>query len=236
MHTTDNMPSMAQYQSHNPLRSRQEEFGNTITHGLGLLLSLAGAALLAAKVLPSGNILLIVGCGLYALTLIMVYAVSTLSHAVKNRGWRYRWRIWDQGLIYLLIAGSYTGFALPALQIIFNRYVLAGVWMLALAGFVWRTFFRFHTDRATVLSYVALGWLPILTFQSTISMLPEPVPYWLVAGGLAYTAGVGFLILDQRVPYFHAIWHLMVIAGSSCHFIGIYQLAESMLASGPTSG
>jgi hemolysin III len=210
--------------------------GNTITHGLGLVLSLVGAVLLAAKVLPSGNMLLIVGCGIYTLSLIMVYAVSTLSHAIKNREWRYRWRIWDQGLIYLLIAGSYTGFALPALQIRFNRYVLAGVWTLALAGFVWRTFIRFRTDRTIVLSYIALGWLPIFTFQSGFSLLPEPALDWLVVGGFFYTAGVGFLVLDQRVPYFHVVWHLMVIAGSGCHFIGIYQVAESMLAGGTTSG
>jgi hemolysin III len=148
---------------------------------------------------------------------------------VTNPRWKHRWWIWDQGLIYLLIAGSYTGFGLPLLQIPSNRWLLAVIWALALTGFFFKILRRRQNDQTSTISYVALAWVPILGVQSATTLLPTSSLYWLFSGGLLYTSGVLFLLLDRRMPYFHALWHLLVMAGSICHFIGIYQIVLSML-------
>lgn len=213
-------------------RAAHHELANSLTHGTGWLLSLFATFLLAKQVLPSGNLLLIVGCGIYTFSLLAVYAASTLSHAVTNPRWKHRWWLWDQGLIYLLIAGSYTGFGLPLLQITANRWLLAAIWALALAGFFFKILRRHQNDKTSTISYVALAWGPILGVQAATTLLPTSSLYWLFFGGLFYTSGVLFLLLDRRMPYFHALWHLLVIAGSFCHFIGIYQIVLSMLGAG----
>jgi len=223
------MPPPLEPRSPPIFRSSHHELANSLTHGTGWLLSLFATFLLAKQVLPSGNLLLIVGCGLYAFSLLAVYAASTLSHAVTNPRWKHRWWIWDQGLIYLLIAGSYTGFGLPLLQIPTNRWLLAAIWALALAGFFFKILRRHQNDKTSTISYVALAWVPILGVQSATTLLPTSSLYWLFSGGLLYTSGVLFLLLDRRMPYFHALWHLLVMAGSICHFIGIYQIVLSML-------
>ena len=109
--------------------SKSEEWANAFTHGLGLLLSLAGTVVLCLQALTAENSTLILGSVVYSITLILVYLASTLSHAIENRVRRFRWRVLDQGFIYLLIAGSYTGFTLPLMAIERNRYVLLMVWV-----------------------------------------------------------------------------------------------------------
>jgi len=211
-----------------PSRTRQEEWINTLTHGVGLVLSLIAGGLLCWRAAASEGLLPLVASLIYTATLICVYLASTLSHAIQSEAWRFRWRVWDQGLIYLLIAGSYTGFSLTLLETARNRSLLVLVWALAFACFIHRTVVRANSDRNGTVSYVALGWLPIFTFYGSVSLIPENAIFWLVAGGVAYTTGVVFLVLDQRVPYFHSIWHMLVILGSGCHFLGIYEIVGSM--------
>ena len=207
-----------------PSHSQNEEWTNTLTHGLGLFLSLVGAVILCRQAGNSGNGTLILGSIVYSLSLAGVYLVSTLSHAVQNQSQRFRWRVLDQGFIYLLIAGSYTGFSLPLLSIEKNQYLLGMVWVLALFCCFHRTVIRAHSDKNGTVSYLALGWIPIFSFYGSASLIPSESLFWLIVGGSFYSTGVVFLIFDRRVPYFHTIWHLFVIAASIAHFLGIYKI------------
>jgi len=211
-----------------PPRSQSEEWTNTLTHGFGLLLSLGGTVVLCFQAMASENGSLLVGSVVYSISLVLVYLASTLSHAIKNQVRRFRWRILDQGLIYLLIAGSYTGFSLPLLVIQRNRYLLMIIWILALVCFFHRTVIRARSDKNGTISYLALGWMPIFTFYGSAALIPPEALFWLVAGGFCYSAGVVFLVFDHRVPYFHTIWHLFVIAASISHFLGIYKIVVTM--------
>ena len=211
-----------------PPQSQTEEWINTLTHGLGLVLSLGGALVLCSQAVICENGILVFGSITYSISLILVYLSSTLSHAIQNQTWRFRWRVLDQGFIYLLIAGSYTGFSLPLLSVERNRYLLMMVWVLALVCFFHRTVIRAQSDKSGTVSYLALGWVPIFTFYGSVALLPPAAIFWLIAGGLCYSGGVVFLLFDQRVRYFHAIWHLLVILGSLCHFLGIYRIVVTV--------
>ena len=211
-----------------PPQSQSEEWINTLTHGLGLLLSLGGALVLCSQAVVRENGILVFVSITYSISLILVYLSSTLSHAIQNQTWRFRWRVWDQGFIYVLIAGSYTGFSLPLLSVERNRYLLMMVWVLALVCFFHRTVIRAQSDKSGTVSYLALGWVPILTFYGSVALLPPEAVFWLIAGGLCYSGGVVFLLFDQRIRYFHAIWHLLVILGSISHFLGIYRIVVTV--------
>lgn len=209
------------------LRSLAEEVVNSLTHGFGLLLSLVGGWFLLGRVLEQPDVWRLVGCGIFALTLAAVYAASTLSHAVARPAWRRAFRILDQGLIYLLIVGTYTPFSLEYLRFGWWWPLLILMWTAAFVGFVSKLLFRHRIDAVTVWSYVLLGWLPILPAWAYVSLIPWGALAWILAGGLCYTAGTVFLILDHRRWHFHAIWHLFVIAGSVCHYIGVFLYVAS---------
>ncbi len=196
---------------------RYEEVLNAITHGLGLLLSLVGAlAILAAT--HSTERGLRVSCVIYALALVAVYAVSTLSHAVHQPQRKYVLRAWDQGVIYLLIAGTYTPFACLQASTPARWLLLTTLWGLALAGFFSKVvlFHRIMDFKAH--SYILLGWLPAFAMLHLVSLA---CLMWMALGGLLYTVGTLFLVLDRHVRFFHATWHLFVVAGSACHFYTI---------------
>lgn len=188
--------------------------------------------MLCRQAVRSGNGTLILGSIVYSASLVLVYLVSTLSHAVQNQLQRFRWRVLDQGFIYLLIAGSYTGFSLPLLSIEKNQYLLGMVWVLALFCCFHRTVIRAHSDKNGTVSYLALGWIPIFSFYESASLMPSEALFWLIVGGIFYTTGVFFLIFDRRVPYFHAIWHLFVIAASIAHFFGVYKIVVILESEG----
>ena len=211
-----------------PPRPKNEEWINSLTHGFGLLLSFVGAVVLCRQAATSENGILLLGSIVYSGSLILVYLVSTLSHAVQNQSQRFRWRVLDQGFIYLLIAGSYTGFSLPLLPVERNRYLLMMVWVLALFCCFHRTVIRAQSDENGIVSYLALGWIPFFSFYGSAALIPNEALFWLIAGGFFYSIGVVFLIFDRRVRYFHAIWHLFVIAASICHFLGIYKIVVTL--------
>jgi len=210
--------------------SQNEEWANTFTHGLGFLLSLVGTVVLCLRAAVSQNSTVILGSAVYCGTLLLVYLASTLSHAIKDRVWRFRWRVLDQGVIYLLIAGSYMGFTLPLMAIEKNRYVMLMVWIWALMCCFHRTVIRSKSDQNGTISYLALGWIPICLLDGIGTLLPSESFYWLIAGGICYSLGVVFLVLDRRVAYFHAIWHLFVIIASMAHFLGIYKIVVTLVA------
>ena len=196
---------------------QHEEVVNTITHGFGLGLSLLGtvAIVAAARSIELG---LAIGCGVYAISLIVVYAVSTLSHAVQHPPSKHLLRAWDQGVIYLLIAGTYTPFACMYLSSYARWIVLCGIWGTALAGFLSKVVLHHRVVAFKAHSYVLLGWIPALTMMHVVSFACLT---WMLLGGLVYTVGILFLALDRQFRFFHATWHLFVVGGSACHYYAV---------------
>jgi hemolysin III len=197
------------------------EFANALTHGIGLLLSVAGAVVLLDRAVLIGDTWRVVGCAIFVATLMSVYAASTLSHGLTHPNAKRWFRILDQGFIFLLIVGTYTPFALTCLRTGGWLLFLGLLWTLAFAGFVSKVVFAHRIDSVSVWACLVLGWLPSFSIPTLLHMLPFATFWWMLAGGLSYSFGTLFLVSDQRHPYFHAIWHLFVISGSVCHFLAI---------------
>ncbi len=197
------MPSSDPY----PPRDAHEEFANTLTHGAGVVLSMAGAVALLSS------------CSHYAATLVATYAASALSHGVQQPDWKHLLGVWDQGVIFLLIIGTYTPFLVAYLPSAWTVPVLVLLWGAALLGFASKVLVKHRIDHTfSPLPYVALGWLPAMILAPFV---PLACLAWMAVGGVLYTVGVIFLVLDRRVRYFHAAWHLFVLGGSSCHYFAI---------------
>jgi hemolysin III len=202
---------------------RDEEKMNAATHGLGLGLATAGAIALIYVAVRHGDACQIAGCVAYSLTLVAAYAASTLSHVFRRPALRHAFRIADQAVIFLFIAGSYTPIAMSYLRGGPWWFLTGAVWGIALLGFLQKAVFahRVTIGAVSVVLYVLLGWLPVLAARPLIAAAPRPLLIWILAGGLCYTAGILFFHYDHRVRYFHAAWHLMVIAGTACQYVGI---------------
>ena len=197
-----------------------EELANAITHGIGLGLSLAGLVILVVLAVLHGGARLIVSCAIYGATLVILYSASTLYHGIPIRRWKRALRIFDHSAIYLLIAGTYTPFVLVNLRGGWGWSLFGVVWGLALAGILFKFWF---VDRFQILSttvYLLMGWLALTAVKPMISKVPLVGLVWLLAGGLLYTAGVVFYAA-KRIPYNHSIWHIFVMAGSTCHYFAV---------------
>ena len=197
-----------------------DEMSNLLTHVLGFLLSLAATFLLMPIVMARQELRTTLACGVYCLTLVLLYGASTLSHAFRDRGLRRMFRTLDQACIYLLIAGSMTPFAVVFLRQGRWWLFLPAMWALAVAGvlFVLR---RRDLSGPVKITYGALGWLPVVAFPELSRHAPFGLLLWIVAAGAFYSTGTIFLALDRRVRYFHALWHMFVVAGSICHYVGV---------------
>jgi hemolysin III len=201
---------------------RDEEGVNAATHAAGLLCSLAGAVVIVRYAAVRGGPWQWAGCGVYAATMVAAYAASTLSHWFRRPGPRHALRVADQAIIFLFIAGSYTPMALTYLRGGAWWVLHALVWLVALTGFTSKAVFshRVRAERVTASLYLALGWMPVLAAWPLLQAVPIGLLAWIAAGGLCYTIGTIFFRYDARVPYFHAVWHMCVIAGSACHYLG----------------
>ncbi len=197
-----------------------DESANLITHGLGFLLSLVAAVYLMQLVIPGHQTTTIVACGVYCSTLVLLYAASTLSHTFHDLKLRRWFRTLDQACIFLLIAGSFTPYAVIFLNHGWWRLLLWAMWGLAFTGVVF-VLRRRDLSGAAKFSYGVMGWLPVVALWELYHRAPLDMLLWLVAGGAFYSIGAIFLTLDRRVRYFHAMWHAMVVAGSICHYVGV---------------
>jgi hemolysin III len=202
-------------------RSSEEEFVNAVTHGMGFVLAAAGSVVVMSGVLATGNATLILGCAAYVMSLMAVYAMSTLSHCPTSFRAKLIFRQLDQAFIYLLIVGTYTPFSLAFLRGWHWHALLAAMWLIAGIGFVAKVFFSHNVHSVPVSSYLALGWMPILALPALWHFAPPGVFESILAGGVFYMVGTVFLARDDRVRHFHAIWHVCVISGSACHFLAI---------------
>ncbi len=190
---------------------------NAWTHGLGFVASLpAGVAIVAVAARNQAD--MIVASLVYSLSLSAMYLFSTLSHAIRAQPWRHRARAWDQGAVYLLIAGTYTPFIWAYLDDWQRTLLLVIVWGTALLGCYSKTIAGHRLNNMTSVTYVLLGWLPAMWLWSHVTLICFGS---MAFGGVLYTVGTRFLQNDHRRWYFHAIWHVMVILASACHYLAI---------------
>lgn len=192
---------------------------NAITHGVGAALALAGAVYLVAASMR-GTSRLVVSCAVFAGTLVLVYVCSTLYHSLVRTRARHVFHVLDHSAIYLLIAGTYTPFTLISLQGSVGWVLFSAVWALAIAGIVFKSLAVGRFAVASALVYLFQGWFIVFAARPIVHALGWHGVLWLAAGGLAYTLGIIFFALDRR-PYFHAAWHLFVLAGSVAHYFAI---------------
>lgn len=208
----------------------REELVNAITHGLGVVASLGGGAVLITLAAVFGDVWQIVSASVFCATLLLLYSTSTLYHAVRHEIVKARLQVFDHCAIFLLIAGTYTPFTLVGLRGGWGWSLFGVVWGLALAGIIFKLF---CTGRLRVLStvmYIGMGWLAVIAIGPMVRELPTAALVWLLAGGIAYTAGTIFYH-NRRIPYSHAIWHLFVLGGSTCHFVAVVtQIVPSPVA------
>jgi hemolysin III len=201
---------------------------NAITHGLGATLAIAGAVWLIVAA-SRGSEWELTSCSIFAGTLVLVYVVSTLYHSLVRTRARRVFRILDHSSIYLLIAGTYTPFTLVSLRGPLGWTVFGVEWALAMAGVLAKSiaFERFAAGRLAVVSamvYLFQGWLIVIAWGPMVRAIGWQGVAWLGAGGLAYTLGIVFFALD-RIRYFHAAWHIFVLAGSVAHFFAVLFVA-----------
>jgi hemolysin III len=193
---------------------------NSISHAVGTVLAALSGVLLVAVAALGGDPWKIVACGVYALTLLILYLTSTLYHSVRGAA-KDVLRKMDHCAIYLLIAGTYTPFTLVTLRGTLGWTMFGAVWALALFGVVQELC---RASRARVLSlvvYLVMGWLALLAIGPLVDALGRAGFAWLAAGGLLYTGGIAFYATDHKLRHGHGIWHLFVLAGSACHYIAV---------------
>jgi hemolysin III len=192
---------------------------NAITHGIGFGLAIAGAVYLIIAS-TRGSARLIVSCSIFSASLILVYLFSTLYHSLVRTRARHVFHVLDHSSIYVLIAGTYTPFTLVSLRGPLGWILFSIVWALAVAGIVFKSFAVGRFAIASTAVYLLQGWLVIFVVRSLVHAIGWHGMAWLIAGGLAYTLGIIFFALDH-VPYFHAAWHIFVLAGSIAHYFAI---------------
>lgn len=201
--------------------SAKEELLNVVTHAAGLALSVVGLFLLIFRALAydSGKILL--SFIIFGSSLILLYAASTLYHSTRNLRKRFIFKIFDHIAIFILIAGTYTPFALVTVQGRTGWVILGVVWAIALLGTILKLFFTGRFKILSTLLYVAMGWVIIFAIEPLRENLSSHGLWWLLGGGLAYTIGA-ILYNIGRIKFIHALFHFFVLLGSYCHFMSIY--------------
>jgi hemolysin III len=197
-----------------------EELAHSVTHGVGWVASLVGLVVLMIAAVRSGDPWTIGACAVYAVTLVLLYAASTLYHALSGTRARHVFQILDHSAIFLLIAGTYTPFALVSLRGPWGWTILGIIWSLAIAGVTLKAVFGPKWPILSTALYIAMGWTVVIAAKPLVASVPAAGIAWLAAGGLAYTGGVVFYAWG-RMRYSHAVWHLFVLAGSVCHYIAI---------------
>lgn len=198
-----------------------EEKINVYSHAFGLVLSIAGLFLLLSKSIQSDDFWSILSFSIFGLSLIILYAASTYYHNAKDPKLRSRLRIVDHASIYVLIAGTYTPFALVTLNGTVGWILFGVVWGFAFVGIILKLFFTGRFNIISTLMYVFMGWLAVFAFNPLMENLPLPGMYWLGAGGILYTVGA-ILYSIKKIKFNHAIFHVFVLMGSFCHFIAVY--------------
>jgi hemolysin III len=198
-----------------------EAVANAVTHGIGFLASVLALPVLIIAAAATRDALQVTGAAVYGTSLIILYGASTLYHSFAASPARTILRTIDHSAIYVLIAGSYTPFALGPLRGTFGYSLLVAVWSMAFAGIALKATRGFGKPWLTIAPYIVMGWIAVLGIRPLWIHVGPAGLAWLLAGGIFYTGGVVFYANDHRMPYGHAMWHLCVLAGSVCHFLAV---------------
>jgi len=201
-----------------------EEIANSVIHGAGALLSLAAIPVLVVSAVLRHDPWQVVGGAVFGAMMFLLYLASTLYHAVPGARAKQVLKRFDHAAIYLLIAGSYTPFALGALRGVWGWSLLAAIWALALAGVAFKSIFGARYPALSTTIYLLMGWLAVIAYRPIGDHVAPAGVALIVAGGLSYTAGVVFYSW-KRLRYGHAVWHLFVLAGTVCHFFAALHYA-----------
>lgn len=194
---------------------------NSTTHLLGAIAAIVGGAALVLPALAEGDAWKAVSFAVYSASLFLLYLFSTLYHSTRGPR-KALFRQLDHLAIYLLIAGTYTPFLLVSLRGSLGWWMFGTIWSLAVVGMIVESFPKSRRRLWAIIIYLLMGWLSLVLIKPLIAALPEGGFTLLLSGGLAYTFGIVFYVLDKKVRHFHGIWHLMVLAGSVCHFFAMY--------------
>jgi hemolysin III len=197
-----------------------EEITHAVTHGIGVILSIAGLSWMLYVSIVASDAWRIAASAVYGTTLIALFLASTVYHSMYASRHREIFKLLDHCAIYLLIAGTYTPFLLVAMRSDTGWWLFGTVWALATAGIVKKLWFRHRFPKLSLASYLVLGWLIVVAAPQMAEAIGPNGMAWLVAGGLSYSVGAIFYALE-RMPFNHAVWHIFVLAGGVCHFFGV---------------
>ena len=193
---------------------------NSISHLIGAVLALSGGAVLVTFAALDGDVRRIISFSVYGFTLFLLYLISTIYHSLSGPAKRI-FQMLDHQAIYLLIAGTYTPFTLVALHGTLAWWMFGTIWGLAAVGIILDALPRKGARVVPIIIYLVMGWLCLFALDPIIAAMPPAGFRWLLAGGIFYTSGIVFFILDNWYPRCHGIWHLFVLAGSVCHYFAI---------------
>lgn len=205
-------------------QSLGEEIANAVSHGVGLLAAVIASPFLIIVAARRGGPAVVVGASVFAAAMVLLYLTSTLYHALPRSRAKRVLRVLDHGAIFLLIAGTYTPFTLGVLRGGWGWTMFGLVWGLAVLGISLKAVAGLRYPVLSTCLYIGMGWLAIIAIRPLWTHTPPAGLVWLVAGGVAYTAGVAFYAVDRR-RYMHFVWHLFVLAGSACHFVAVLNYA-----------
>lgn len=201
-------------------QSVREEIANSVSHGIAFLLAVAGTPIIIITAVQRGNPIEVVGTSIFAVTMLLLYLSSTLYHALPYNNAKKVFQILDHSAIFLLIAGTYTPFTLGVLRGTWGWTLFGLVWGFALLGIILKAVGGVRFPIFSTIIYINMGWLVLIAIKPMWQLMPAWGLFWLLAGGIAYTAGVAFFAAE-RLRYSHFIWHLFVMAGTVCHYIAV---------------
>ena len=205
-----------------------EELANSLSHGLGFLLAVASVPILVTFAAQRGGAANVVGACVFSVTAMLLYFASTMYHALPAGPAKRVFYVLDHSAIYLFIAGSYTPFTLGVLHGGWGWTLFGLVWGLAAIGVLLKSFDRLRHPGWSTGLYVAMGWLVLIAAAPLIEHVATEGLLWLLAGGLAYTAGAVVFLFDSKLRYAHFVWHLFVLGGTTCHFFAALGYASSL--------
>ena len=214
------MPATQTHTRETPSNTLGEIIANAVSHGAATVAAIIGAPILILTAVQHGNAA-IIGSSIFAATTILLYLVSTLYHALPECKAKDVFKILDHGAIFLMIAGTYTPFTLGVLRGTWGWTLFGVVWSLALLGIVLKVLTKARDSWLSTALYLAMGWLILIAIKPMLMHVSNWGLFWLLSGGIAYSLGVIFFALDGKLRYAHFIWHLFVIAGTTCHFFAV---------------
>lgn len=207
---------------------KKEEFANAVTHGIGILLSILSTPFLIQFAKENkANSDQIFGLSIFCFSMLVLYSLSTLYHSVHTLKWKPLCQKLDHIAIFFLIAGSHTPFILSYLNNTKGWVYLAVLWGLGILGSLGKIFYFEKWEKPSLFLYIFMGWMVVFILPDLIPVMPREVFIWIGIGGIFYTVGVYFFVNDYR-PYFHAVWHIFVLAGTAAHYVALRKVFENI--------